>query len=245
MNSVRFDRGAFRIARDLAFVGIMVGLGACTSSSEAPPTTAANSKALTDAADRLNSASAIAKDFRAKVPDSVARDAQCVAVVPGLVKGGLIVGGRAGKGYVTCRTNNGWSPPGPISIAGGSIGAQIGVESTDVLMLAMNEQGKQAFYKGDFKVGGDVSAAAGPVGTGRGSTSDIVSYTRAKGLFAGAELSGAGISGDKDTTVALYGQPTELRDILMGQAAMPQEPSAQRFIREIRHEFGRLETSSR
>ena len=240
----------FAIAKRLALVGALGALAGCSNSSSSAPAAPSESQ-RNDVLDRLDTATTMLQEFRQKIPESVARRAQCVAIVPSLKKGGFIVGARAGKGFASCHTGTGWSPPAPISIGGGSFGAQIGFESADVLMLGMNESAKKSFLRGHFQIGADASATAGPVGTGRGASSDVntntdvVSYSRSSGLFAGAELSGANYEQDNDATTALYGKVTPIGTILGGSVPVPDETAARRFVTVVDEAFGAMRTSSR
>jgi lipid-binding SYLF domain-containing protein len=161
------------------------------------------------------------------IPKDILSSARCVAVVPSMIKGGFIVGGDYGKGVATCHTASGWSAPAPFVIGGGSFGFQVGGEAVDLVMLVMNERGMQQLLSSKFKLGGDASVAAGPVGRDvEGNTdwkmrAEILSYSRARGVFAGISLDGAVIKQDTDDTRALYGAPTSFSAILKGQVAVP------------------------
>ena len=161
------------------------------------------------------------------IPTNILSDAECVAVVPSLLKGGFIVGGAYGRGVATCRTAKGWSAPAPLRIEGGSFGLQIGGEAVDLVMVIMNERGMRALLSSKFKVGVDASAAAGPVGRhAEGSTdwklrAQVLTYSRARGVFAGISLNGAVIKQDKDDTRALYGRMVSFKSILTGVAPAP------------------------
>jgi lipid-binding SYLF domain-containing protein len=167
--------------------------------------------------------------------------ARCVAVIPSLVRAGLIVGGRHGDGIVSCRTGSGWSPPAFISISGGSAGLQVGVESSDVVMLVMTDRAKAQLFRSDFAIGADASAAAGPVGEAAQAGTDpemkaeILSYARSRGLFAGAELSGTVVKQDMDALVATYGESPDLHAILAGEVATPKEAAP--FVTKLAAEF--------
>lgn len=161
------------------------------------------------------------------IPEEVLSTAKCIVVVPHLIKGGFIVGGEHGRGIATCRTAKGWSAPAFVSIGGGSWGLQIGVEGVDLVLLVMNDQGFQHLLSSKFQIGGDASAAAGPVGRHASAgtdwklNSEILSYSRAKGLFAGITLDGAVIEQDADSTRAIYGRDRSFRTILSGRVAAP------------------------
>src|ERR1700741_2580403 len=132
-----------------------------------------------------------------QIPDWILRQATCVGVVPGLIKGAFVFGAEYGQGVVTCRTGHGWSAPVFIRMAGGSWGLQAGGQSTDLVLVAVNERGFQDLLKSKFKIGGDAAAAAGPVGRNSQAATDwkmraeLLTYSRAKGLFAGIDLTGA------------------------------------------------------
>ncbi|HEX4426139.1 MAG TPA: lipid-binding SYLF domain-containing protein [Terriglobales bacterium] len=160
------------------------------------------------------------------IPDKVMGDAKCIAVVPSMLKFAIGFGGNHGKGVATCRTANGWSALAPITIAGGSWGLQLGGQAVDLVMVVMNEQGMQHLLASKFKLGGEASAAAGPVGRDAAAGTDwklraeILTYSRARGIFAGIDLSGSAITQDKDETRILYGKMVPFADILNGQAAI-------------------------
>jgi lipid-binding SYLF domain-containing protein len=165
------------------------------------------------------------------IPEDLLDKAECVAIVPGLKKGGLGVGGRYGKGVVMCRSGNRqWSAPAFLRITGGSIGLQIGFEQIDLVMLVMNREGMNKLLGDKFTIGADASAAAGPVGRNTSAETNIrldaqiLSYSRAKGLFAGLTLNGAVVEQDKDDNRDFYGKPTDAKTILMsGTLPMPAE----------------------
>ncbi len=161
------------------------------------------------------------------IPNNILSDAECIAIVPSLLKGGFIVGAAYGKGVATCRTEKGWSAPAPLRIEGGSFGLQIGGEAVDLVMVIMNERGMRALLSSKFKVGVDASAAAGPVGRHAEGATDwklraqVLTYSRARGVFAGISLNGASIRQDKDDTRALYGHMVSFKSILTGVAPVP------------------------
>ena len=157
------------------------------------------------------------------IPDKVMHDAKCIAVIPSMVKIAVGFGGNHGKGVATCRTDHGWSAPAPITITGGSWGLQLGGQAIDLVMIVTNEQGMQHLLSSKFKLGADASAAAGPVGRDAAADTDIkmraevLTYSRARGLFAGIDLSGAALTQDKDETRLLYGKFEPFSDILNGK----------------------------
>jgi SH3 domain-containing YSC84-like protein 1 len=162
------------------------------------------------------------------IPEEVLGSAECVAVVPTLLKGGFIFGGRYGKGVASCRTAKGWSAPAFFTIGGGSFGLQIGGEAVDLVMLIMNKDGMRNLLSSQFKLGADASAAAGPVGRHASADTDwkmkaqILTYSRARGIFAGLELTGAAIKQDKDSTREFYGRMVPFKTSLEGNAESPQ-----------------------
>lgn len=176
-----------------------------------------------------------------QIPDTVLAKARCVAVIPSMIKGGFIIGGRHGRGVVTCRTPNGWSAPAFLSLTGGSWGAQIGVESVDLVLLFMNQRGVDSLLKDNFKIGADASLAAGPIGrhaeaaTDAKLNSEILAYSRAKGLFAGLELNGAAVKPDNDSNTAFYGSNVNWRNTLSGSVTAP--AGADPFIDAVRKDF--------
>ena len=161
------------------------------------------------------------------IPEEVLGSAECVAVVPSLLKAGFIVGGRFGRGVASCRTPKGWSAPAFFSIGGGSFGLQIGGEAVDLVMLIMNKNGMQNLLSSNFKLGADASAAAGPVGRHASANTDwkmraqVLTYSRARGAFAGLELAGAVIQQDKDSTRDFYGRMVPFKTSLEGNIEAP------------------------
>lgn len=162
------------------------------------------------------------------IPQELLDSAKCIAVVPSMVKIGFVFGGRHGRGLATCRTKSGWSAPAPFTVTGGSWGLQIGGEAVDVVMLVMNDHGMQEMLSSKFKIGADASAAAGPVGRHvEGETdwkmrAEVLTYSRARGAFAGVTVNGASITQDKDGTRILYGRMIPSAQILKGQVKDPQ-----------------------
>jgi lipid-binding SYLF domain-containing protein len=161
------------------------------------------------------------------IPEEVLSSAKCVAVVPHMIKGGFVFGAKSGKGVATCRTAKGWSAPAFFTVTGGSWGAQIGIEGVDLVMLIMNDKGMQHLLSSKFNLGGEVSAAAGPVGRHASAGTDwkldtqILTYSRAKGAFAGATLEGASIRPDDDSMGAIYGRKATTRAALTGRLRVP------------------------
>ena len=171
------------------------------------------------------------------IPEEVLSNAKCIVVVPDLIKGGFVFGGKHGRGVATCRTANGWSAPAFVSVGGGSWGLQIGVEDVDLVMLVMNDQGLQHLLSSKFQLTGEGSVAAGPVGRHASAGTDwkmnteMLTYSRSKGVFAGLTLEGAVVEQDNDSTHAIYGKHMMFRNILSGKAATPR--SADAFLRAV------------
>jgi lipid-binding SYLF domain-containing protein len=180
-----------------------------------------------------------AKD--ATIPMNILQQATCVGVVPGMLKGAFVLGAQYGQGVVTCRTGHGWSAPVFIRMAGGSFGFQIGGQATDLVLIAVNDRGFQDLLKDKFKIGGDASAAAGPVGrSGQAATdwkmnAELLSYSRSKGLFAGIDLDGTSVSQNSDDTELYYGQRQGFQAILKGDVDVPQ--GAVPFVRDVAQYF--------
>ena len=171
------------------------------------------------------------------IPEEVLSNAKCILVVPDLIKGGFIVGGKHGRGVATCRTAEGWSAPAFVSVGGGSWGLQIGVEDVDLVMLVMNDQGFQHLLSSKFELTGEGSVAAGPVGRHASAGTDwkmntqTLTYSRSKGVFAGLTLEGAVVQQDDDSTRAIYGKNMKFRTILSGKASTPK--SADAFMKAV------------
>ena len=192
--------------------------------------------------DRLQHAGAVLHEIMAApdkgIPEEVLEHAKCIAVVPHMIKGGFVFGAENGRGVATCRTANGWSAPAFFAITGGSWGLQIGIEGVDLVMIIQNDRGMQHLINSDFQLGGDASAAAGPVGRHASADTDwklnteVLTYSRAKGAFAGLTLTGAAIRRDNDSTEAIYGHEISTRRILQGEVAVP--ASAGSFLEAVR-----------
>jgi lipid-binding SYLF domain-containing protein len=171
------------------------------------------------------------------IPEDVLNGAKCIVVVPNLLKGGFIFGGKHGRGVASCRTPEGWSAPAFVSVGGGSWGLQIGVEGVDLIMLVMNEKGLQHLLSSKFELTGEGSVAAGPVGRQTSAGTDILmntevlTYARSKGIFAGLTLEGAVVEQDNDSTRAIYGHNMRFRSILSGRVPAP--ASANAFLRAV------------
>jgi lipid-binding SYLF domain-containing protein len=202
----------------LLLVVLSVALGLAASSF------AASDDDDNKAAGRVKSASTVLEEIQAApdtgIPDSVMGSAACVAVVPSMLKAGFVFGARYGRGVASCRTAKGWSDPAFFTIEGGSWGLQIGGQAVDLVMLIMNQNGMDSLLNNKFKLGADASVAAGPVGRNASADTDwtmraqVLSYSRARGLFAGLELSGAVIKMDRDSTREFYGHSQPFRTTL-------------------------------
>src|SRR5258707_1171406 len=187
------------------------------------------------AAERLGTATSVLSDIMSApdkgIPQDLLEKAYCVVVVPGLKKGAFIVGGKYGKGFLTCRRGSGvgWSAPAAIRVEGGSFGFQIGGSETDAGMLVMNERGAEKLMSSKFTLGADASVAAGPVGrtsaaqTDAKMTAEILTYSRSRGVFAGVALDGATLRPDDEGNKELYGTDNlSTKDITMGKRKVPE-----------------------
>jgi lipid-binding SYLF domain-containing protein len=185
----------------------------------------------TKAAGRIEAAGRVLSEIQSapdqRIPEEVLGSAECVAVVPSLLNGGFVFGGRYGKGVASCRTKQGWSAPAFFTIGGGSFGLQIGGQASDLVMLIMNKGGMDSLLSSKFKLGADASAAAGPVGRHAAADTDwkmraqVLTYSRSRGLFAGLELSGAVIKQDRSSTREFYGHSVAFNKSLLGEVEPP------------------------
>ncbi len=183
------------------------------------------------ASDRVQAAADVLNEIQGApdkgIPEEVLGSAECVAVVPSMLKGGFIVGAKYGRGLASCRTEKGWSAPAFFVIQGGSFGFQIGGQAVDLVMLIMNKGGMKHLLSSEFALGADASVAAGPVGRhAEGNTdwkmrAEVLTYSRARGLFAGITLNGAQIKQDKDSTREFYGRMVPFRTSLVGEIDPP------------------------
>jgi len=183
------------------------------------------------AEDRLKAAARVLDEIQSApdqgIPEEVLGSAECVAIVPSMLKGGFIVGARYGRGVASCRTPKGWSAPAFFVVEGGSVGLQIGGQAVDLVMLIMNQDGMRNLLSSKFKLGADASVAAGPVGRHASADTDwklqaqVLSYSRARGAFAGLELSGAAIKQDKDSTREFYNRMVPFKTALTGTIDAP------------------------
>ena len=176
------------------------------------------------------------------IPQDLLDKAKCVVVVPGMKKAGFILGAKYGRGFAACRQKGGtgWSAPAAMRVEGGSVGFQIGASETDVILLVMNDGGMKHLLSDKFTIGGDATAAAGPVGRSATAQTDamlnaeMLSYSRSRGLFAGISLEGATLRPDEDTNKELYGRKATNREILTGDFKTP--ASAGTFERRLNRE---------
>jgi lipid-binding SYLF domain-containing protein len=209
------------------------------------PSVALAGSSRKDLQTRINAAKEVLDEIMAaddnSIPMDILEQATCVGVVPGMKKGAFIWGGQYGQGVVTCRTGHGWSAPVFIRMAGGSWGLQIGGQSTDLVLVAVNERGFQDLLKNKFKIGGDASASAGPVGRHAQAATDwklnaeLLTYSRSKGLFAGIDLDGTSVSQNSDDTALYYGKEHSFESVLKGAVAVPK--GAVPFVRTVAHYF--------
>lgn len=194
-----------------------------------------------DSTERLQNSADVLKQIASApdkgIPEEALNDSKCIVVVPHLVKGGFIIGAKHGRGVAVCRTSGGWSAPAFISVGGGSWGLQIGAEGVDLVMLVMNDKGLRHLLSSKFEITGEGSAAAGPVGRHASAGTDwklnteLLTYSRSRGVFAGLTLEGAVIEQDSDSTTAIYGSDIPFKKILLGEVAAP-APAAP-FLREV------------
>ena len=171
------------------------------------------------------------------IPKALVDRARCMVVIPGMKKAAFIVGGEYGRGFASCRTASGWSAPAPVRIGGGSFGFQLGVDSTDIVLLVMDERGMKRLLSDKFSIGADAAAAAGPVGRDAAADTDIslraeiLSWSRTHGLFAGVSLDGTVVEHDEGETKKLYGRALSNQDIIEGRTRVP--AGAHRLVREM------------
>jgi len=199
--------------------------------------------AASDAPKRLDAAADTLSEIMSApdkgIPQDLLEKAECIVVVPGLKKGAFIIGAKYGKGFMSCRKESGvgWSAPGSIRVEGGSFGFQIGGSETDVVLLVMNKSGAKKLLSSKFTVGGDASAAAGPVGRTSSAATDaqlhaeILTYSRARGLFAGISLEGATLRQDDEWNKDLYGKTVSNNDVVMSNTPPP--AAASKLLAEL------------
>jgi SH3 domain-containing YSC84-like protein 1 len=210
-------------------LGLLVTLNAVASDRE-------------DDVNRIHKAAQVFKEIMntpdQSIPQDLLASAKCIAIIPGEVKFAFIFGGNYGRGLATCHTEHGWSAPMFVAMEGGSVGYQIGGSSTDLVILFMNDHALQSLLSDKFKIGADASAAAGPVGRHASADTDvklkaeILSYSRAKGIFAGVSLDGTVVQADKSGDEAMYGANVDRHEILSGKVPVPEA------ARPLLHEIG-------
>jgi lipid-binding SYLF domain-containing protein len=217
-----------------AFVAMMLAV----------PSVLASASTREDSINRMDNAAEVMQQIMGApdkgIPEEVIHNAKCVLVIPHLVKGGFVFGGKYGRGVGMCRTANGtWSAPAFVLVGGGSFGLQIGVEGVDLVMLVMNDKGLDKLLSSKFELSGEASAAAGPVGRHASAGTDwkleteLLTYSRSKGAFAGATVEGAVIKADEDAIRSVYGADDTFKAILTGKVASP--ASTQKFRAAVMH----------
>jgi SH3 domain-containing YSC84-like protein 1 len=221
-------KGVFFMRKFITLVALF-GLGVAS---------AAAAETREDVQNRLDNATLVLHQIMAApdngIPQEVLEHAKCIAIVPHMIKGGLVFGAENGRGVATCRTADGWSAPAFFAITGGNWGLQIGVEGVDLVMVFQGDRGMQKMISSNFQIGADASAAAGPVGRHASANTDwklnteVLTYSRAKGLFAGLTLTGANLRRDDSSMDAYYGREVSTHRVLRGDVATPR--SADRFI---------------
>ncbi|MGZ8842820.1 MAG: lipid-binding SYLF domain-containing protein [Pyrinomonadaceae bacterium] len=214
-----------------------------TSKSSSP------AKDADDTTNRLNAAADVVSEMMAAPDKGIPKDlldkAACVVVVPSVKKAAFIFGAKYGRGFIVCRNKNGlgWSAPGGVRIEGGSFGLQIGGSATDVVMLLMNQSAIDKLLSSKFTIGADASAAAGPVGRTASAQTDaqlhaqLLTYSRAQGLFAGVSLDGATLRPDDDSNKDMYGRKMSNRDVVLGTVKAP--TMAAKLIAELNRQSSR------
>lgn len=205
----------------------------CVTALAAFSLNAADEKTVTDVHQRLTNANTVFSEIMGTpdkgIPQDLLAKAECAIIIPGMKKGAFIVGAKYGKGFITCRSGNarGWSAPGNVRVEGGSIGPQIGGGEVDVFLLVMNKAGVTRILKSEFKVGGEASVMAGPVGRSSSAETDaymraqMLGWSRARGAFAGLALEGSTLREDRDDNRALYGKDMTNEQIVLGNTRVP------------------------
>jgi SH3 domain-containing YSC84-like protein 1 len=209
------------------------------------PCTAFSASSRDDLQDRVDAAKTVLDQVMSaqdhSIPMNILEQATCVGVVPGLIKGAFVFGAQYGQGVVTCRTGHGWSAPVFIRMAGGSWGLQIGGQSTDLVLVAVNEHGFQDLLKSKFKIGGDAAASAGPVGRNTQAATDwrmnaeLLTYSRSKGVFAGISLDGTVVSQNREDTELYFSHDHSFEAILKGNVTPPK--GSEEFVKAVAHYF--------
>ena len=222
-----------RLMLATALVALVISAGHVMS------TRAARTFAKNDTANRLNAAADVVNEIMATpdkgIPQDLLDKAACAVIVPNVKKGAFIIGAKYGRGFIVCRrANHGWSAPAGVKVEGGSVGFQIGGSETDVVMLLMNQSAIDKLLSSKFTIGGDASVAAGPVGRTSSAETDaqlhaeLLTYSRARGLFAGVSLQGATLRPDDDANKDMYGTTMSNQDVVLGSVKLPS--SAARLI---------------
>jgi lipid-binding SYLF domain-containing protein len=221
--------------KKIVLLALLVALGGFAA---AAPVLADDQGKESKANDRIQAAADVLDEIQGApdkgIPQEILGSAECVAVVPSMLKGGFIFGAKYGRGMASCRTPKGWSAPAFFSVEGGSFGLQIGGQAVDLIMLIMNDNGMKNLLSSKFELGADASVAAGPVGRhAEGNTdwkmrAEVLTYSRARGVFAGVTLNGAVIKQDKDSTREFYGHMVTFPASLKGEVDPP--PAANAFL---------------
>ena len=217
--------------KKLALLTLLVCLSSFSFAADDQPKESKASDRVQAAADVLNE---IQSAPDSGIPQEILGKAECVAVVPSMLKGGFIVGAKYGRGLASCRTPKGWSAPAFFMLEGGSVGFQIGGQAVDLVMLIMNNDGMQHLLSSKFELGADASVAAGPVGRHTEGDTDwkmraqVLTYSRARGVFAGVSLNGAVMKQDKDSTREFYGHMMTTKAALTGE--VDPTPAANAFL---------------
>ena len=220
--------------KKLLLLTLVVALCSWVYAADEPAKESKATDRVQAAADVLN---AIQSAPDSGVPNEILSRADCVAVVPSMLKGGFVVGGKYGRGLASCRTPKGWSAPAFFTVKGGSFGFQIGGQAVDLVMLIMNNEGMQRLLSSQFALGADASVAAGPVGRHAEGNTDwkmraqVLTYSRARGVFAGVSLNGAVVKQDKDSTRDFYGHMVTFKAALTGEVEPP--PAANPFLSSL------------
>ncbi len=203
---------------------------------------AADTEEQSDLAKRLAASTQVLNDVMAapgkSIPAGVITRASCIAVFPSTIQVAILVGAKHGKGFATCRTAKGWSALAPLDISGGSWGAQLGGQSVDLVLVITDNKGVQQLESGKFNLGTETSVTAGPVGNqDMKMNSDVISYSRARGIVAGTNISGSSITEDEDNARALYGSSVPLAQIFAGKVQAPEASAS--FLSTVQKYAGR------
>ncbi len=201
------------------FIGFIAAAALVLAQEETPD------KRLKDSADTFRQ---IMSAPDRSIPRYLLERAECIVIVPHMKKAAFVVGGEYGRGFASCRVPGNWSAPAPVRLAGGSFGVQLGANSADIVLLVMNKRGLEHLLSDKFSIGADAAAAAGPVGRDAKADTDILakaeilSWSRARGIFAGVSLNGTVVEPDRVEARQLYGRPWSNREIIRGGLAMPE-----------------------